>query len=88
MHLPQLQESVVGCILGGAIGDAMGGPYEGKEVPIVINEQARWRLSDDTQLTLATCEAIITAGQCRRGLQRVLLNGSALVVFRVLGQVH
>jgi len=43
---------VLGCLLGGAIGDAVGG----------VAERGRLGLSDDTQLTLATCEAVIEAG--------------------------
>jgi ADP-ribosylglycohydrolase len=51
-------ERIIGCILGGAIGDAFAGPYEGATPPVTISHQLGWRLSDDTQLTLATCEAI------------------------------
>jgi ADP-ribosyl-[dinitrogen reductase] hydrolase len=51
-------ERIIGSILGGAIGDAFGGPYEGVSSPVTIDHQLEWRLSDDTQLTLATCEAI------------------------------
>jgi ADP-ribosylglycohydrolase len=42
------KDRVVGCIVGGAIGDALGG----------IAERRQISLSDDTQLTLATCEAL------------------------------
>lgn len=64
-----------GCILGGAIGDAFGSVCEnqvdmkkestvfypfGKPIPPKI---PGWRITDDTQLTLATCEAIIESGQ-------------------------
>jgi ADP-ribosyl-[dinitrogen reductase] hydrolase len=42
------REAVLGCLLGGAIGDAFGG----------VAERGSLSLSDDTQLTLATCEAI------------------------------
>jgi ADP-ribosyl-[dinitrogen reductase] hydrolase len=56
-----VRSRVIGCILGGALGDAWGGPYEGAagqpfEMP------ARPAVSDDTQLTLATCESIIECG--------------------------
>ncbi|MGB5942687.1 MAG: ADP-ribosylglycohydrolase family protein [Leeuwenhoekiella sp.] len=59
----------LGCIVGGAIGDALGSAFEniakvddaattyypfGKPE---INKPV-WRITDDTQLTLATCEAI------------------------------
>jgi len=44
---------VLGCLLGGALGDAFGG----------VAERGRPCLSDDTQLTLATCEAILTDGK-------------------------
>lgn len=57
-----LEGRVVGCIMGGAIGDALGGPYEGQPGPVVMQPDAPWHLSDDTQLTLATCEAVCTAG--------------------------
>src|SRR5215471_15829515 len=53
-----VRDRILGCILGGAIGDAFGRPYENLRPPIVISEVDEWRLSDDTQLTLATCEAI------------------------------
>jgi ADP-ribosylglycohydrolase len=48
--------------LGGAIGDALGGAYEGAVPPLEIDDDRTWRLSDDTQLTLATCEAITSNG--------------------------
>jgi len=55
-------ESVVGSILGGAIGDGWGGPYEGSlprgQAPVPEDLV----VSDDTQLTMATCEAIVEAG--------------------------
>jgi len=47
-----VRERILGCLLAGALGDALGG----------ITERGRSCLSDDTQLTLATCESIVTAG--------------------------
>jgi ADP-ribosylglycohydrolase len=49
------------CIISGAFGDAFGGPYENRPGPIELQENASLVLSDDTQLTLATCEAIVIA---------------------------
>jgi ADP-ribosylglycohydrolase len=57
-----VRDRILGCIFGGAIGDALGGAYEGKQPPFEISDDAELRLSDDTQLTLATCEAIASAG--------------------------
>jgi ADP-ribosylglycohydrolase len=41
----------------------MGGPYEGQSGPLRFRQHANWRISDDTQLTLATCESIIELGK-------------------------
>jgi len=51
-------DRLLGCLFGGAIGDCLGGAHEGKPSPRVVDWGAPWQLSDDTQLTLATCEAI------------------------------
>jgi ADP-ribosyl-[dinitrogen reductase] hydrolase len=47
------RDRILGCVLGGAIGDAYGG----------IAERGRQCLSDDTQLTLATCESVADLGR-------------------------
>src|SRR5689334_6411810 len=52
-----------GCILGGAIGDAMGGPFEGQAGPVEFRKHTDWSISDDSQFTLATCESIIEVGR-------------------------
>jgi ADP-ribosylglycohydrolase len=54
-------DQIFGSLLGGAIGDALGGADENQAPPIDFAKSPVWRLSDDTQLTLATCEAIIEA---------------------------
>jgi len=68
--LPDLGDLLEGCILGGAIGDAWGSSYENE---VVVDDSKtyywggkprkvrRWSITDDTQLTLATCEALCQA---------------------------
>ena len=61
------------CIIGGAIGDAWGSSYENYVSPIqpktfylhpVKEPVYTWSLTDDTQLTLASCEALADNSQC------------------------
>ena len=62
------QERFEACILSGAIGDAQGSSYE-NEVQIdnsrtfylggeIKSNKKPWVITDDTQLTLASCEAL------------------------------
>lgn len=60
-------EKFTGCIIGGAIGDAWGSSYENKKPEDSANtfymagipaKTEKWQITDDTQLTLATCEAL------------------------------
>jgi ADP-ribosyl-[dinitrogen reductase] hydrolase len=56
------RDSILGCIVGGAIGDAVCSHFEGSKV--LSNESIDltsfdWQITDDTQLTLATCEALV-----------------------------
>ncbi|MEK6234229.1 MAG: ADP-ribosylglycohydrolase family protein, partial [Planctomycetales bacterium] len=58
----QDQDRVLGCVLGGAMGDGLGAAHEGSLVGVDLDqrdENLSLRITDDTQLTLATCEAII-----------------------------
>lgn len=66
----KFNERFIGCIIGGVIGDAYGSAYENlvkEDKPETIYypfgkpkvEIPKWRITDDTQLTLATCEVII-----------------------------
>ena len=67
----QINDIFEGCIMGGAIGDAFGSIYENqyplKETPSIVYPFGKpkpqlpptWCITDDTQLTLATCESII-----------------------------
>jgi ADP-ribosyl-[dinitrogen reductase] hydrolase len=65
MHMPSSNKTdgqVLGCLLGGALGDAWGGPWEGRVGPSHFKVPSQSKVSDDTQLTLATCESIIERG--------------------------
>ena len=57
-----LRERARGCLIGGALGDAMGHPFEGQPGPLRFKQHNDWSISDDSQLTLATCESIIKVG--------------------------
>lgn len=54
-----IREHIQSCLLGGAVGDAWGGPYEGLAACSSRTFPAVGSLSDDTLLTAATCEAIV-----------------------------
>jgi ADP-ribosyl-[dinitrogen reductase] hydrolase len=58
-------ERIVASLLGGAIGDAWGGPFEGAPPAgrASLVPDGALEVSDDTQLTVATCEAILEAGR-------------------------
>jgi ADP-ribosylglycohydrolase len=49
-----------GCLLGGALGDAIGAAHEGMSQPSRPIEIGA--TTDDTQLTLAACEALVRGG--------------------------
>ncbi|GAA4637966.1 hypothetical protein GCM10023196_093860 [Actinoallomurus vinaceus] len=73
-------DRMLGCLLGGAIGDALGAPIEGRpiaeiratygEAGLAEYSDARVRagaVTDDTQMTLFTAEALIQASIRERG---------------------
>ncbi|HEX8528501.1 MAG TPA: ADP-ribosylglycohydrolase family protein [Cytophagales bacterium] len=57
-----MKEQLLGCLVGGGIGDAIGGFYENRAATGVDLLAHAWHTSDDTQLTLATCQAMVEAG--------------------------
>jgi ADP-ribosylglycohydrolase len=76
--LPTIEtaDRVAGCLLGGAVGDALGAPFEGdwgQSIPpakvllrgfapySLVEDYPLGQFTDDTQLTLATVEAILVA---------------------------
>lgn len=52
------EDRLKGCLIAGAIGDAIGFRYEASDCNENIIYDFDWIVSDDTQLTLSTCEAI------------------------------
>ena len=57
-----LDDALLGCLVGGAIGDGIGSAYEGRGAVSTVDFEIPWLITDDTQLTLATCEAILETG--------------------------
>ncbi|MFB6454163.1 ADP-ribosylglycohydrolase family protein [Chitinophaga sp. Hz27] len=54
-----LHDKFLGCLAGGAVGDAIGSLYETQTYISDIDFNYIHGITDDTQLTMATCEAII-----------------------------
>ncbi|MEW4454462.1 ADP-ribosylglycohydrolase family protein [Bremerella sp. JC817] len=52
-------QRIAGCLLTGALGDAIAAPYETSPPGQSLVAGKQLRTTDDTQLTLATCEAIV-----------------------------
>lgn len=59
MSHPTLEDRIIGCLLAGALGDAVGAPFEGKPPTSKCAFPESLQVTDDTQLTIATCESII-----------------------------
>ena len=56
----KLDERITGCLLAGALGDSIGAFYENQTAP-EFAIPSHLRVTDDTQLTIATCESIIAS---------------------------
>jgi ADP-ribosylglycohydrolase len=79
LTVADLTDRVLGCVLGGAVGDALGAPFEGlwshciPEAPALLAGFAeyegfpRGQYTDDTQLTLATLQSVVRLGQIDPG---------------------
>ncbi|MGC4051857.1 MAG: ADP-ribosylglycohydrolase family protein [Paludibaculum sp.] len=57
------RERALGCLLGGALGDAWGGAREAATASGPFEIPPHPSISDDTQFTLATCESILESGR-------------------------
>jgi ADP-ribosyl-[dinitrogen reductase] hydrolase len=55
-------DSIVRTVVGGALGDGWGRPHKGSVRRIPARVPDELVVTDDTQLTVATCEAIADAG--------------------------
>lgn len=60
------KDQILGCLLGGAIGDAFGSAFENQPLPKADTvvwglpaPPAPWLISDDTQLAQITCNALL-----------------------------
>lgn len=74
LRMLTIHDRVLGCLLGGAVGDALGAPFEGlpggaipPQVELLsgfaeFEGYPRGQWTDDTQLTLATIEAVVDVG--------------------------
>ncbi len=85
--LPPKQDRVFGCIVGGAVGDALGYPVEFKTWPAIANrygqrgitrfeldERGLAQISDDTQMSLFTAAGVLlgmTRGRMRGVMGRI-----------------
>ncbi|MBN8854538.1 MAG: ADP-ribosylglycohydrolase family protein [Sphingobacteriales bacterium] len=56
-------ERLQACLAGGAIGDAIGSFYEGRKDIESVAFDILQDITDDTQLTIATCESILESGR-------------------------
>ncbi len=56
-----IKDRLKGCLIAGAIGDALGHKYEGIDHITDMDFEFDWRISDDTQLTVATTEVLYDA---------------------------
>ena len=84
--------AIRGCMLGGAVGDALGAPIEFGDLPSIIKQYGKdgvqdyvefsdgtGAITDDTQMTLFTAEGILRANV--RGIERGICAPASVVYF-------
>ena len=59
-----MDEKIKSCLITGALGDAFGSRFEQMDLPA---GDESWTFTDDTQLTVATCDAILECGGVQPG---------------------
>ncbi len=89
------REAIVGCILGTAVGDALGLPYEGvspQRAPKLLGPPERYRfcfgrgmISDDTEHTCMVAQSLIDAGGDVANVHAPLCQTSAMVDLGLAG---
>ena len=86
--LPSTSSRIRGCLIGGAVGDALGAPIEFASWPVIRAQHGDRGLTeilspghftDDTQMTLFTCEGLI-ADALEQGDRAV--NGPTQALYR------
>lgn len=60
--MPLPLKNLANCLLAGAAGDCIGGPFEGRKDCVAQVPEGSWEISDDTILTLATAKALLETG--------------------------
>lgn len=92
-----LKNNLKGCLVAGAIGDAIGGKYEGRYNNSFVDWDGALNISDDTQLTLATCDAIFdskivsgerVAGKFLEWFNQQRLTGLGASTFKALRELQ
>src|SRR5829696_6607207 len=79
--MPDLQDRFRGCLLGLAIGDALGATYEGETSSFIASrfpspqalldrDLGTLQYTDDTQMTIGVAEALLDDGEIREATLR------------------
>jgi ADP-ribosyl-[dinitrogen reductase] hydrolase len=94
MPSPDYRTRVRGCLLGGAVGDALGAPIEFMSAEAIARRfefpltdiLPPGRFTDDTQMVLFTCEGLIRANV--RGRSKGICHPPSVVYYAYLRWLH